>query len=123
MWRKAAEMPRIAALRREVHAKMPGLLFASSVDMELEIRLPEGELFRAGDLDNFVTGVFDGLMAANGISSDENDYATPEWAGVHPRDAVALEDDARIVSLVASKTTHPDSPSYTLVLRDHDSSG
>ncbi len=57
----------------------------------------------AGDLDNFITGVCDGLMAAHANTP----CADVDWSDVrseiHPRNPVAFRDDACICSIRAER--------------------
>jgi len=62
MWRKSAEVPRLKRLRVAVLSKLTGQApHATSVHLTLRVYAPVS----AGDLDNFVTGICDGLMAAH----------------------------------------------------------
>jgi hypothetical protein len=62
MWGKKAEIARLKALRTSAYKSLGGRLPAGG-RMELELRVYAQT--SAGDLDNFVTGVCDGLMAAH----------------------------------------------------------
>jgi hypothetical protein len=117
MWTKSVEKPRIARLRRAVHERLASPL-EGFVSLSLEIRLPAAYLHSAGDLDNFVTGVCDGLMAANGVSWETGDYSGLDWQGVRPDQTVGFKDDSAVVSITACKVAAEGDESYTLTLSD-----
>ena len=65
MWRKVAERARLVALREAAYAccgDEPPL--SANIRLTAEIYCGASELLRVGDLNNFITGVCDGLMAA-----------------------------------------------------------
>lgn len=62
MWRKPAEIPRIKALRLAAHQAMDG---RGPLHQSIELRVLIFASPRDGDLDNFITGIFDGLQAAH----------------------------------------------------------
>jgi Holliday junction resolvase RusA-like endonuclease len=117
MWAKSVEKPRIARLRREVRDQLESPL-EGPVSLDLEIRVPGEYLQSVGDLDNFVTGVCDGLMAANGVTWQLDDYSDLEWQGVLPDQTVGFKDDASVVSITARKVAAEGGESYTLTLCD-----
>jgi hypothetical protein len=104
MWGKPTEIPRIRALRRAAWEALGGTgPFKTTISLELELHVPAAEIVAIGDLDNFVTGVCDGLMAANGNRWRDHLYPGLTWEGIQPSGAVAIEDDGNVVSIVARK--------------------
>lgn len=103
MWGKVSEQARLIALRQAAAGAMGSRPpFRTAIHLELEIHGPERDLRRMGDLDNFITGVCDGLMAAAGARTD------PCWDGtdvaaVHPSRTIAIQDDAEVVVISARK--------------------
>ena len=62
MWRKRTELAHLKALRLAAHQAMQGqTLLSSKVILSVRVFAP----VHAGDLDNFITGICDGLMAAH----------------------------------------------------------
>lgn len=77
--------------------------FGGPSKLSLEVHLPDPESRCSGDLDNFITGVCDGLQAAAGTFK-----VSPSWDGaqpreVHPSNVIAIADDAAVVSTTATK--------------------
>ncbi len=100
MWRKRAEMPRLKALRIAAAQAMQGILLQS---VPLCLRLHIHAAVFDGDLDNFITGVCDGLMPAH-----HNTPIIPgEWQDVpeaaRPNHAIAFRDDSVITQIVAER--------------------
>jgi hypothetical protein len=100
MWGKGAEIPRLKALRKAARlalGKQPPL--AGTVHLTLRVYADEA----AGDLDNFITGVCDGLMAAN-----SRVFVNPAvWADLpenaRPGVAIAFENDSVVWSIHAER--------------------
>lgn len=65
MWKKSSEHARLVALRTQAQTACgtDGPL-SENIQLTLEIHCPRRELHSIGDLDNFITGICDGLMAA-----------------------------------------------------------
>ncbi len=105
MWNKASEFDRLVALRQAALRQLgehPPL--RRHISLRVEVFLPQPESRAAGDLDNFITGICDGLMAAHPRSSKDSRWESPSLRAVHPTKVVAIEDDSAIVSIVAQKT-------------------
>lgn len=108
MWARNDEASQVLLLREkalEARSKA-GLIdcFRSFVALELTIFVPKSRLESVGDLDNFITGVCDGLQAA--------DYKVLPY--LHkifkklgpegdPRRALLIENDAKVVFITAKK--------------------
>ena len=107
MWGKDVEIPRLRDLRRAaLDAMKRGRLaepFQRNIVLDLELHVQAGDVAIVGDLDKFVTGVCDGLMAASGDRWRSFRYPEPEWTGIQPGRAVAIQDDAHVVVIRARK--------------------
>ena len=104
MWGKAVEIPRLIALRRAaLRAAGSNGSLKNKIHLSLEIYMPSHELGPAGDLDNFVTGVCDGLMAASSQSKLPERWNDPALTDIHPERVVAIVDDSAVVSIMATK--------------------
>ena len=114
MWGKPEEAQRIRALRLEA-----ANAFAGRPPLRKNIRLtlrayvgPENTR-RTGDLDNFVTGICDGLQAADPrarIAANFEDL-------IHPSKAIGIIDDVEVIEVLATKIIElVGAPFYELVL-------
>jgi len=66
MWGKQTEIPRLISLRSSALKAMDGRNpFNHNITLKLKFHCPINKIFRVGDLDNFITGVCDGLQAAD----------------------------------------------------------
>ncbi|MBN1754782.1 hypothetical protein JW877_01075 [bacterium] len=100
MWGKAAEIPRLKALRSTVLEAFGGSsILLDNVELGLVLYADE----RAGDLDNFITGICDGLMAAH----TRTPIFDTDWedipANAHPRLPIAFEDDSVVKKITAER--------------------
>ena len=118
MWRKPVEVRRLLVLRRAV---------ANALDAErppqepLELRLRVWADRSAGDLDNFVTGICDGLMAAHRSVV----VRAADWDGVPaaalPDQALVVSDDSLIDRVVAERLPpRAGGPAYELEIQSSD---
>jgi hypothetical protein len=104
MWRKGSELGRLKALRLAASQAMAGRPpFSSLVQLKVTIHAdPE-----SGDLDNFIAGICDGLMAAHPATPIDSS----EWSEVPPDSwpsrAIAFTDDAA-VSLIQAQRVPPE---------------
>jgi hypothetical protein len=100
MWRKGSESVRLKALRLAASQAMSGIP-AFSKHVQLSITLYSDS--QSGDLDNFITGICDGLMAAH-PNTPIDDSA---WSDVpplaHPSRAIAFKDDAIVARIRADR--------------------
>ena len=114
MWGKGAEVPRLKELRKAARSAL-GEQRPLSGPVRLTLRVYADQA--VGDLDNFITGVCDGLMAAHpGVFVDPVIWGDlPESA--RPRVAIAFDDDS-VVSSIHAERLVPDaeSPRYDVEL-------
>jgi len=117
MWAKRAEIPRLIALRLAALKAMAGRPpFRSSIELELELHCSVLPGRRIGDLDTFITGVCDGLMAAVPQFEKDQRWEAKELADIHPSKIVAIEDDSAIVLITARKMAETGQPWYRVSL-------
>jgi len=103
MWRKPSEIDRIKSLRLAAQCAMQGQSLAeSSIHMELQIYADPAD----GDLDNFITGVCDSLMAAHPrtpINDADWNNLSPS---IRPSQAIVYDDD-RLVQKITVERVSP----------------
>ena len=116
MWNKAQERTRLIALRfaaMAAHGAQAPL--TSSFALTLEVHVGPHNSRAVGDLDNFITGVCDGLQAAAGNSIGV-EWQAPDLALIHPSRAIGFVDDVNAVSIVARKVIADEAPWYRVTL-------
>ncbi len=115
MWNKRSEFQRLRALRVEaLHAMQGHPLRDSPLRLVLHVYAAPA----AGDLDNFITGVCDGLMAATPDATID-----PRWAdlpeAVQPAQAIAFTNDKWVTKIEAERVplaTGGEEPHYEVEL-------
>ena len=100
MWRKGSELDKLKALRLAASQAMAGRPpFSGPLQLKVTIHADP----RSGDLDNFITGICDGLMAAHPATPID----APAWSEVPPESqpsrAIAFTDDAAISRIQAER--------------------
>ena len=104
MWGKSGEAPRLIALRQEALAALAGQPpFARNIQLTLRVHVGAVNNKISGDLDNFITGVCDGLMAADPRSKLDPSFADPVNTETHPSKIIAIVDDSQVTKIVAEK--------------------
>lgn len=114
MWGKAVEMRRLVALRTAAWAVVNGPPLRRDIRLSVTVHVGKTNTRATGDLDTFITGICDGLMAAErsfltwlrehpdaGIAQAWNAEPDP----LRPDRAVAIEDDCQVVAITAGKVT------------------
>ena len=109
MWARRDEAFRVVSLRQEaIKARSKAGLskpIDSLVAIELQIFVPKSELKRIGDLDNFITGICDGLQAADPkvlphiyetLKDELKGEACPEYE-------LLMVNDSQVASIMAKK--------------------
>ena len=101
MWSKDAEAPRLVALRLQaleaLGSKPP---FSQQIRLKASIHVGSGA---TGELDNFVSGICDGLMQADPQAKLHQLFCKAENASIHPRKIIAIHDDSQITEIHANK--------------------
>ena len=104
MWGKPTEARRLIALRQAALRALGGQPpLEDNIHLSLTVHVGPRNDQRAGDLDNYVTGVCDGLMAAAARASIDAQLRVPELSEIHPSRCIAIRDDSAIVSIRAEK--------------------
>ena len=129
MWGKSAtERIRLLNLRRAAFQAFAGQQpLAVNISIALEVHVGLTNSRATGDLDNFITGICDGLMAADGTlirdlqqrpeSEIAQWWARPEQRYVHPNQCIAIVDDSQVISIQAIKIIGDAStPWYTVMI-------
>lgn len=102
MWLKRSEVPRIRALRRAAAPHFASGLASGAITLTLRVWAQPQE----GDLDNFLTGICDALMAAHDDCQKEcaqSVHWIDEPPETRPDRAIAFEDDQYISRIVAER--------------------
>lgn len=118
MWGKPTEARRLIKLRlaalRAFQGRTP---LKRNIRLSLVVHVGSVNDKFTGDLDNFVTGVCDGMMVADARSKLDMQWSDLELSDVHPSKLLAIVDDSQIVSIKAEKMVgDSDLPWYEVVL-------
>lgn len=106
MWKKEAEAHRLVALRLQALEAMGNKPpFSQDIRLKVSIHLGSSNTRATGDLDNFVSGICDGLMKADRCAKLHRVFCKLENAAIHPRKTSAIHDDYQIVEIHAIKFT------------------
>ena len=100
MWGKPAEVPRLKALRAAVRAKVTSPI-AGSKRVTLRLRVLADS--SAGDLDNFITGICDGLMAADPRARIDPEQWLDVPVEIRPDRPIAFVDDGIVAVIEAER--------------------
>jgi hypothetical protein len=110
MWSKPNEALKIISLRTEAFKAMQkaglGNCIHSRIDMEFSLFVPDSQLERIGDLDNFIAGICDGLQKASAGTPFDAIFHDPLYQTIHPSISL-LENDAKIMAITAKKLALP----------------
>ena len=113
MWGKPLEAKRLLALRRKALEALTSP-FTGPVRLTLSIHVGDRAPVFAhagkngfGDLDTFVSGVCDGLMAAHRSAKIDPLFLKAENADIHPRKVIAIRDDQQVMEIDAKKRIGP----------------
>jgi len=103
MWGKRLEAERLVALRQAaLQALKERSPLKNNIRLALKIHLPANDR-SIGDLDTFVTGVCDGLMATPYGGKLDPIWDNKELENIHPTNTIAIDDDSQVVSIQAEK--------------------
>ena len=113
MWRKRSELDRLRVLRLEAAMRLSEAPVDRTPD---EVRLVVFAPRSAGDLDNFLTGIFDGLQAAH----PNTPIDAADWDGLPeaalPGHALFVRDDGEIQRATVERRTPRGPERYELTL-------
>lgn len=108
MWDKPIEAKRLIVLRRnalEALGSQPP--FTKGIRLTLRVGVRSGNNQNPGDLDNFITGVCDGLMAAHRLAKIDPIFCKSENLTVYPSRTIAILDDSQVMKIDAEKRVGP----------------
>jgi len=109
MWARDDEARFVVSLRKKAHEARSeaGLddCFRSLVALEIAVFAPRSRLEAVGDLDSFITGICDGLQAADSkvIPYLHKIFQEPGQEEIDPRHPLLIDNDAKVVSITARK--------------------
>jgi hypothetical protein len=109
MWARNDEALFIFSLRKEAFKarSRAGLddCLRSLIALELTIFAPKPRVESIGDLDNFITGICDGLQAADSkvLPFMHEIFLEPNSKEIDPKKPLLFENDAKIMSIIAKK--------------------
>lgn len=118
MWGKPLEARRLATLRQATLQALKGHSpLKSNIKLTLKIHIGPVNDRTIGDLDTFVTGVCDGLMAAYPGGKLDPIWDEPKLEHIYPSKMIAIVDDSQVVSIQAEKIIgDTDQPWYKVIL-------
>ena len=104
MFSKPSEAEKIAALRvaalEAMHGDPP---LQKDICLSLIVHVGALNVRITGDLDNFITGVCDGLQAALPNAKIAEIFSKPEFMAVHPARPIGMIDDVQVIEISARK--------------------
>jgi hypothetical protein len=116
MWNKDVETTRLIKLRESVKKQMNGdEPLSANIRISLQLHASSAALTTIGDLDNFITGICDGLMAAH-CRAQLHDRWNNTLSAITPSKPIAITDDSKVVEICATKVGDSDEPWYSLEL-------
>ena len=118
MWGKLLEAERLIELRQAtLHALQGNSSLRTNIKLTLKIHIGPINDRSIGDLDTFVTGVCDGLMAAAPGGKLHFLWNDVELNDVHPSKMIAIVDDSQVINIQAEKIIGDSKePWYEIVL-------
>ena len=118
MWGKPVEARRLEKLRRAAADALAGRgPLSRHIRLSVAIYVGHTNNRQTGDLDNFVTGICDGLMAADSRSKLDQVWDRPDLAEIHPSRTIGIVDDCEVIAIRAEKHVGQDSqPWYEVSL-------
>jgi len=104
MWGKPEEAPKIMALRtKALNAFSARSPLRTNIRLTLRAYVGPTNTPSIGDLDNFVTGICDGLQAAHSQARIVGDYDDM----IHPSRVVGIVNDSDVIEIHARKIIQP----------------
>jgi len=118
MWGLPTEAKRLLALRKAAYEALAGHPpLRESIRLSLIVHVGSANARRVGDLDSFVAGVCDGLMAAAPGAKLDDLWVDALPPALHPDNPIAILDDSEIISIEARKVVgESDEPWYEVIL-------
>ena len=117
MWNKGVELPRLVLLRNAVFGALDGNPpLSKNVSLVLRVHVGTTNSRSVGDLDNFITGICDGLQAAHANTPIADQWSEDACKPIHPHTAIGILDDVEVVSIDARKVFGDETQWYSLEL-------
>ena len=115
--KEKVEIDRLITLRRTVYGRLNGQKPLTK-DIRLRVCVHTGRygLEEAGDLDNSLGGICDGLTSHCCDTIHCNPWNDASYADIHPRKALAVANDKAIVSIDAMSIASEGEPWYSIEL-------
>lgn len=112
MWGKHVESVRLVKLRQSASKSLGNdLPLQSNIKLTLEVHVGPMNERVTGDLDNYITGVCDGLMKAAPNSKFASLWDEEKLKDIHPSEVVAMVDDSQVLCIrvekVIDESKHP----------------
>ena len=118
MWNKPVEAKRLVALRMAA-LKVIGekCVLQSKIKLTLAVHVGMKNDKTTSDLDNFISGVCDGLMKRNPRSKLHPVWDKPENKDIHPDKMAVIADDSEVIGIQAKKLVgDTKQPWYVVIL-------
>ncbi len=117
MWGREGQVPRLIALREAAHRALEALpdsprFTRRPIRLTLRVRVVPGEEEEKADLDHYIAGVCDGLMAAHPNAHAHLHESFAENPKVDPKHWFAIEDDSKIDQIRATRCEVQDRTHY-----------
>lgn len=118
MWgKRSPEAERLINLRLSALKAIGNDILRDNIRLGIRIHIGSVNHSAIGDLDNFITGICDGLMKAHPKCKVPELWDNPAYADVHPDKKAFIVDDSQIVSIQAEKITgDSNQPWYEIVI-------
>ena len=120
MWndkKKPNQIQRLIELRKEAKKKIKGII-RKNIVLDLRVYIPKRKnQISEGDLDNYISGICDGLMLADkGVQNISKEFE--KYEGIHPRIRSFIKDDCETVQITARKIVLDDiEEHYQLIIQ------
>lgn len=120
MWNKKTEVPRLISLRTAALKAFNGdPPLVTNISLTLNVYIPVNNR-SVGDLDNFITGICDGLMAhnINPNTKISSLFSELNLKDIYPDKPIGIIDDVEIINIQARKIIgNCTSPYYVVILQ------
>ena len=118
MFGKSGESEKVAALRLAALKAMHGVSpLSHNIRLTVVVHVGKTNDRFTGDLDNFLTGVCDSLMAAAPNARIAPVFNQPKLASIYPSKPIGILDDCNVVEIHARKVIgDTDAPWYEVEL-------
>ena len=118
MWGKPGEALRLVKLRQKALESFRGNPpLIRNIKLTIKIYVGRINTMHTGDLDNFITGICDGLMQADVKANMHSIWSKPEYEAIHPSKPIAIDDDSHVVYIEAAKIIgDSNQPGYEITL-------